>query len=266
MDLNGKTVVVTGASRGIGASIAENFAGAGATVALVARSQGPLEQQAARLAGHAIVADLSTADGVDGLVADCIDRLGHIDVWVNNAGVETSDAFAATDRAAVRTVLRVNFEAPVLLTRDVLDHMLERGHGHIVQMSSVAAAIPFPGLTAYAGTKSGLTAFTESLRIELADTPIGLTVIAPGPVDTEMWERLEVADAYQAPALKRFRRLGFLPKLSPEVVAARTVEAVANDKPFVGLPRRYAGYHALSNAPRRLVKAALTGVRLPSAR
>jgi short-subunit dehydrogenase len=105
----------------------------------------------ARIGGHAIVADLATAAGVDGLVDRCIAELGHIDVWVNNAGVETHDAFVQTPRDDIRTLARLNFEAPLLLTRDVAGHMVARGAGHIVQMSSVAASIPFPGLTAYAG-------------------------------------------------------------------------------------------------------------------
>jgi len=226
MDLQKKNVVITGASQGIGEKIADAFAAKGATVLVVARSGDKLAAVADRIGGHALTADLSTADGVDGLVGRCVDTLGHIDVWMNNAGIETSDAFATTDRGDVRDLVRLNFEAPLMLTHDVVNHMLGRDSGHIVQMSSVAGAIPFPGLTAYAGSKAGLTNFTESLRLELAHTPIGFTVVAPGPVDTGMWDRLDTPDSYQAPALKRFRQLQFLPKLKPEKIAAATVKAV----------------------------------------
>ena len=196
MQVSNKNVVITGGSMGIGASLAEAFAAAGANVLVVARSVDKLAALADRIGGRYLAADLSTSEGVDGLVDKCVDAMGHVDIWINNAGVETSDAFAHTDRDTIRTVARVNFEAPVLLTKDALEHMLERGSGHIVQMSSVAAAITFPGLVAYAGTKAGLTHFNENLRVEVAGHNIGLTVVAPGPVDTAMWDRLEGADAY----------------------------------------------------------------------
>ena len=264
MDLTEKNVVITGASQGIGAKLAEHFSAAGANVMLIARSADKLAALAERLDGHWIEADLSEAANVDGLVDRCVDQLGHIDVWVNNAGVETQDAFANTQRDVIRVVARLNFEAPLMLTRDVLPHMVERGSGHIVQMSSVAGVIPFPGLTAYAGTKAGLTNFTESLRIELAGTGIGLTVVAPGPVDTAMWDRVEGADAYPAPALKRFRHLLFLPKVSPDKIAAATVAAVTKGERFVRIPARFGAYHMLNNAPRRMVAMALVGVKLPT--
>ena len=262
MDLSGKNVVITGASQGIGAKLAEQFSAEGANVFLIARSADKLAELAKDLDGAWIEADLSEESGVDGLVDRCIEELGHIDVWVNNAGVETDDALARLSRDKIRIVARLNFEAPLMLTRDVLPHMIERGSGHIVQMSSVAGVIPFPGLTAYAGTKAGLTNFTESLRLELAGCGIGLTIVAPGPVDTAMWARVEGDDAYPAPALRRFRRLLFLPKLKPEKIASATVSAVVKGKRHVRMPARFGAYHMLNNAPRRMVALALTGVKL----
>ena len=263
MELSGANVVVTGASQGIGREIAEQFAAKGANVLVVARSTGKLEELASQIGGRALTADLATADGVDGLVGRCLDVLGHIDVWVNNAGIETNDAFLHVDPAEIRMLARLNFEAPLMLTRAVAAHMVARGRGHIVQMSSVAGAIPFPGLTAYAGSKAGLTNFTESLRLELAGSGVGLTVVAPGPVDTEMWDRLDTGDGYQAPALKRFKRLLFLPKLTSAKVAQRTVDAVESGKAHVRLPKRYGAFHVLNNAPRRLATTSLAGVKLP---
>ena len=263
MDLQNKNVVITGASMGIGEKMADAFASAGANVLVIARSADKLAAVAERIGGQSMTADLSTVDGVDGLVDKCVETLGHVDVWVNNAGIETSDAFVTTDRGVVRNLLRVNLEAPMLLTHDVVNHMLDRGEGHIVQVSSVAGAMPFPGLTAYAGSKAGLTNFTESLRIELAATPIKFTIVAPGPVDTAMWDRLDTSGSYQAPALKRFRQLQFLPKAKPDKIASATVEAVKKGKRFVRLPARFGMYHMLNNAPARLVETALTGVKLP---
>lgn len=264
MDLDGKNVVITGGSAGIGATMARSFAEQGARVLVAARSEDKLRAVAGRIVGDYIVADLTNPDDVDSFVGNCLDTLGHIDVFVNNAGVETSESFATTSRDELRTVARLNFEATVLLTRDVLPHMLERGSGHIVQLSSVAGAIPFPGLAAYAGTKAGITNFTETLRIEIKGTGVDLTVVSPGPTQTEMWERLETDDRpFAEVGLKRFKRLGFLPKLTPEQIADATVEAVQKGKRFVRLPKRYNGYHFLSNAPRRLVELALLGAKFP---
>ncbi|MFK7917579.1 MAG: SDR family NAD(P)-dependent oxidoreductase [Ilumatobacter sp.] len=264
MDLSGKHVVITGGSAGIGATMAHAFSEQGARVLVAARSEDKLRAVADRIVGDYIVADFTDADDVDGFVDRCLDRLGHIDVFVNNAGVETATSFATTDRNELRTIARLNFEATLLLTRDVLPHMLRRGSGHIVQLSSVAGAIPFPGLAAYAGTKAGITNFTETLRIEIKGTGVGLTVVSPGPTQTEMWDRLENDDQpFAAVGLNRFKRLGFLPKLTPEHIADATIDAVLQDKRFVRLPKRYGAYHLLSNAPRRLVEAALVGAKFP---
>lgn len=264
MDLSGKHVVITGGSAGIGATMAHAFAEQGARVLVAARSEDKLRAVADRIVGDYIVADFTNPDDVDGFVDRCFEKLGHIDVFVNNAGVETSTSFATTDRDDLRTIARLNFEATLLLTRDVLPHMLERGSGHIVQLSSVAGAIPFPGLAAYSGTKAGITNFTETLRIEIKGSGVGLTVVSPGPTQTEMWDRLDSGDRpFAAVGLKRFKRLGFLPKLSPEQIADATIDAVLQDKRFVRLPKRYNGYHLLSNAPRRLVEGALMGTKFP---
>ncbi len=264
MELANVNVVITGGSRGIGSHLARSFTEAGSNVCLVARSAEKLAAVAEPLGARFLVADLTDRDDVDGLVARCSDEIGRIDVWVNNAGIETSEAFVDVDRDELRTLCRLNFEAPVLLTRDVLGQMLVRGSGHIVQMSSLAGAIPFPGLTAYAGTKAGLTNFSESLRLELAGTGVGVTVVSPGPVDTDMWDRVEADDApgYAQPALDRFRMMGFLPKIDPADLADDIVAAVAANERFVRPAARFAGYHLLSNAPRRMVELALTGVRL----
>lgn len=264
MKLDGANVVVTGGSGGIGAAIATAFADRGARVLVAARSEEKLRAVADRIVGDHLVVDLTDPNQVDGFVPRCLDALGHVDVFVNNAGVETNQSFATVDRDRVRELARLNFEAPLLLTQDILSHLLARDSGHIVQMSSVAGAIAFPGLAAYAGSKAGLTNFTETLRLELKRTGVGLTVVSPGPVETEMWGRLEETDTeFVDVGITRFRRLGFLPILAAGDIAEATVNAVEQNRRFVRLPRRYRGYHMLSNAPRRLVEAALVGARFP---
>ncbi|RMH67229.1 MAG: SDR family NAD(P)-dependent oxidoreductase [Actinomyces sp.] len=263
MPLDGARVVVTGASRGIGAAVAEHFARAGARVLGVARTREALEEVSRRTGGEHLVADLTDPDEVDTLVERCLERLGHIDVWVNNAGIETDDAFVRVERAGLRRLARLDFEVPVLLTRDVVPHMLERGRGRVVQMSSIAGVVPYPGLTAYAGAKAGLRNFTESLRLELKGSGVGLTVVSPGPVATAMWDRVDAPDAWAGPALRRFRRLAYLPVVPVDTVARKTVRAVRRGQPRVRVPRRYLPFHLLAEAPGAIVRATLTGVRLP---
>jgi short-subunit dehydrogenase/phosphohistidine swiveling domain-containing protein len=263
MDLNGRNVVVTGASQGIGRRIAEEFAARGAKVLVAARSTDQLISVAAHIGGAFLTVDLTDPEQVDAFVPACLDELGQIDIFVNNAGLDTEEAFVNVDRDTIRAVARLNFEATLLLTRDVARHMLRRGSGHIVQMSSVSGAVPFPGMAAYAGTKAGITHFSETLRLELAHTGVNLTVVAPGPTDTAMWDRIESERGrFARPALRRFRRLQMLPTLSVDQVAIATVNAVERNRRFVRLPRRYGAYHALENAPRRLIEIASIGVRL----
>lgn len=263
MELNGRNVVITGASQGIGERLAHEFTKAGAHVLVAARSEDRLAAIARSHNGSFLTVDLTDPEQVDGFVDRCVERLGHIDVWVNNAGVDTSAAFTELDHATLRNVVRLNVEATMILTRDAARHMLRRGSGHIVQISSVAAVVPFPGLTAYAGTKAAITHFTESLRLELSRTPIGITVVSPGPTATEMWARIESASAdFAEPVLRRFRRLAFLPTLSPDKVARATVRAVERNRPHLRLPRRYGPFHLLAHLPRQLVMMTMTGVRL----
>lgn len=264
MNLAGKNVVITGASQGLGAAMAAAFSNHGCQVLAVARSEEKLAAVAQRVGGRYLVADLLSESDVDGLVDRCVAELGHIDVWVNNAGVETSDAYVRVEPGDIRNLSRLNLEAPMMLTRHVLPHMVSRGSGHIVNMSSLAGTIPWPGLAAYCGSKAGLTNFSETLRIELRGSGVGITVVAPGPVATDMWNRLNSGDRqYVAPAIKRFRQMGFLAKVEPESVANSVVKAVAEGKPWVRPAARYQGYHILNNAPRRIVRIALTGVKLP---
>lgn len=263
MDLSGRHVVVTGASQGIGERLAERFAARGAHVLGVARSADRLAGLAERIGGRWLAADLTDPVQVDALVARCLAELGHVDVWVNNAGVETEDAFVHVDRAALRTLLRLNVEATVLLTRDIVAHFVARDAGHLVQLSSVAGAVAFPGLAAYGASKAAVTSLTETLRLELAGTHVGFTVVAPGPVDTGMWDRIDTGRSWPGPALDRFHALHYLPKVDPGDLADQVVRAVEQGRPHVRPKARFQVYHVLNNLPRRLVGLSLSGVRLP---
>ena len=137
MELRGRRVLITGASRGIGESLAHAFAGAGATVALVARSQDALEALAAELGGTAHAADLSDPTQVAALFPRVEDEAGPIDVLVNNAGIENPGGFIDAPEDEIRRVTQVNYLAPAELCRQAIPRMLRRGGGHIVNVSSM---------------------------------------------------------------------------------------------------------------------------------
>ncbi len=261
MELNGAHVLVTGASRGIGAALARAYAKEGAKVSLVARNTDAIKALADELNGHAFTCDLLDPDQVDELISRVEHEVGPIDVLVNNAGLETSEPFQTVGSETIRDVVRLNLEAPIVLTRNVLPGMLDRGKGHLVYLSSLAGTGGFPGLAVYAGTKAGVSNFVASLRMEMRDTPITTTVVAPGPVDTEMWDHIEEANDY-APMLKRLRLLQLIPKKSPETIAKRTVAATVAERRHVRTPRRLFVNHAVREVPTRITELVLSGVPL----
>ena len=261
MELNGAHVLITGSSRGIGAAMAREFAAKGSRVSLAARSHTAITTLAAEVKGTAFTVDLLDPVQVDDLIPRVEDEVGPIDVLVNNAGVENTSWFKDETVQRIRDVIRLNLEAPLVLTRAVLPHMLTRGHGHLVCTSSLAGTAGFPGLAPYSASKAGLNNFVAALRLELRDSPIRLTLVAPGPVDTEMWDHLEQT-ADLAPMLKRLRVLQLIPKKSPELLARRTVAAVSANRRHVRVPRRLSATFWLGESPRRVVEAVLTGVPL----
>lgn len=259
MQLDGAHVLITGGSRGIGAAMAREFTRAGARVSLVARSAAAIETLAAELGGAAFPGDLLDAAMVDELIARVERNAGPVDVLVNNAGVETTAAHSRLTVDELRNTARLNLEVPMVLTRAVLPGMIDRNRGQLVFVSSLAGTSAVPFMAAYAATKSGLRHFAASLRIELRDTAIGATVVAPGPVDTAMWDEVEHADEIQ-PTLRRFRRMQILPKKSPELIARRTVAAVADGRRHVRTPRRLTTMFVLGESPSRMTEWLLTGV------
>lgn len=259
MELKGAHVLVTGGSRGIGAALAREFARAGARVSLTARTTDAIEALALELGGRAFTADLLDPDAVDSLIERVEADAGPIDVLVNNAGLEDHGWFHESDVDDSRRVLHLNLEAPVVLTRDVLPGMIERGRGHLVYVSSLAGTGGFPGMSVYGASKAGLTNFVAALRMEVAGTGINTTVIAPGPVDTDMWDDIE-ADNELEPMLNRLRQLQLIPTKSPELLAKRSVKAIKADRRHVRVPRRLSANHWLREGPTRLTETLLAGV------
>ena len=187
LDLNGATVIVTGGSRGIGPHIAQALVGQGAKVALVARSEPELQANARRLSesGAEVVAfpaDGTSAEERRELVRVVEQRLGSVDVLVNNAGGDLQREFHNLTEDEIRAVLELNLTSAVMLARLVLPGMLERGRGHMVNISSMAGRVSFPYSEAYAAAKDGLTAFTRVLRADYRDRGVSASTLILGPV------------------------------------------------------------------------------------
>ena len=261
MELNGKHVVVTGGSRGIGEQMAREFAQRGAKVTVVARNADALNRVAAEIAGNAVVADLTDDSVVDTLVDNIERQYGSIDVLVNNAGLETSTPFAVEDDREIRTVSRVNLEVPMMLTRHALPGMLSRGSGHLVFVSSLAGTAGFPGMSVYGATKAGILNFVNGLSRELKATNVNITVLSPGPVATDMWGAIEERQSSVQDFVNRFQKLHLIPTADPVKIARRTVNAVANNKPFVRDPKRLSINFWLNHLPTRIANLAAVGVK-----
>jgi NAD(P)-dependent dehydrogenase (short-subunit alcohol dehydrogenase family) len=189
----GKHVLVTGASSGIGAGLAEGFAAAGATVGICARREAPLREVLARCRTHAPdslmwTVDLADLDGVEAFARQASDELGGIDVLVNNAGIPKRRVVTALDPATVEAVMSINYFSPVRLTLALLPELIERS-GRIVNISSVAARLGPPSEAAYTASKAALTGWSESMQVDLAvaGTDVRVHVVNPGVIDTPLF-------------------------------------------------------------------------------
>ncbi len=212
-DLNGRTALVTGASRGIGAAIARALDAAGARVALSARSSEALAPVAAQLTRDPVIVpgDLALATEPARIAEQAARELGGgIDVLVNNAGVGARPALELVDGALIDRLYAVNVRAPLLLIQALAPAMITRGSGSIVSLSSVSGVIGTPSRSAYAATKGAVDAMTRSLAAELGPHGIRLNTIAPGVVDTDMWARNKAVPGVieQVNALTPLRRWG----------------------------------------------------------
>jgi NADP-dependent 3-hydroxy acid dehydrogenase YdfG len=220
--LAGRRAVVTGASGGIGLATARRLAALGAEVAMIARREALLREEAARLgpAALALPCDVADAAAVARVTAALDARWGAApDVVVNNAGVFALAPVHETTLADFRAALDVNLVAPFLFVRAFLPGMLARGAGHVVTVGSVADRHAFPENGAYAASKFGARALHEVLRAELRGSGVRATLVSPGPVDTPLWD-----------AVSPDGRPGFTPRaemLPADAVADAVAWAVA---------------------------------------
>jgi NAD(P)-dependent dehydrogenase (short-subunit alcohol dehydrogenase family) len=204
-DLTGKKALITGASRGIGQEIAVAFAEAGADLALVARSEDGLAATAEKAAGygraaHVIRADVTDQDAVEGAVAAAIERLGHVDIVVNNAGGSNFVApFLDLRVPGWDKLMRLNLTSAVYVCHAIGSHLAERGQGSVINVASVAGLAASPFLSPYGAAKAGLISLTKTLAVEWAALGIRVNALCPGWTATELnrnlWEDEETGKA-----------------------------------------------------------------------
>ncbi|KAA9399591.1 SDR family oxidoreductase [Haloarcula sp. CBA1130] len=226
----GGTALITGASAGIGKALAQEFAARGHDVVLVARSEEKLAQLAKDLEKRGVTAtpitmDLDRPGAAKELYDEVASRGLAIDVLVNNVGVGTYGPFAESDLSEERTQLRLNVMLPVELTRLFLDEFGDGGA--VINVGSVAGFQPGPNLAGYYASKAYINSFSEALAEELRKTPVDVTVVCPGPVDTEFQERAGMADS----------AVGSVSTNTPRAVASAAYEGAAAGETVV-IPRR----------------------------
>lgn len=186
MRFAGHTILITGASMGVGLATAKRFYAEGAHLALLARGEGPLKEAAKGMDPtrvQLLTGDVADLAAMEGAVAKTIDRFGGIDGLVNNAGAHARGPVLTRSAAEIAQMVDVNLRAPLFLSRLVLPELASR-KGFIVNVASLAGKCPLSGAATYSSTKFGLRAFTYALAEEMRGTGIRIAVVSPGPIET----------------------------------------------------------------------------------
>ena len=226
----GDTVLLTGAPGGLGTFMAHAFADCKVKLVLVAHPGAELQalQKSVEDRGAeavTMISDLRVPAQRKQLLQDVRSRFGKIDILVNNAGVEFTSAYHDLSEENIYETLKVNLEAPMILSRLVLAEMLERKRGHIVNISSLAGKSGPAFQEPYSATKAGLIAFTSSFRATYRHSGVSASVIVPGFVEAGIYSKLKTRSGLSAPPL-----LGTSP---PEAVARAVIRAIEKDIPEI---------------------------------
>lgn len=197
INLTGKTVAITGASQGIGKAISEVFAEAGASLVLLSRNKTKLEENIHKLKNQGcsvkyFVLDVSKEDDVKKV----FNEAGNIDVLINNAGVHFTSSVEEMDTKKWRELLDINLNGAMYCTKFVLQKMLKKNWGRIINISSISGKYGDPFSSAYSASKFALIGFTQSLSNEVARNNITANTICPGWVETQMAEEILYDDKY----------------------------------------------------------------------
>jgi NADP-dependent 3-hydroxy acid dehydrogenase YdfG len=239
-----RVVVITGASSGIGAVLAERLGAGGDAVVLVARREAALREVAARTGAraHVAVADVTRREQVRRVVDEAVARFTHIDVWVNNAGQGISRPPSQLTDDDVDEMVRINVKSALYGMQETLPHFQSRGAGHVVNISSMLGRVPFAVIrSSYNGAKHFLNALTANFRTEVQQTHPGIqySIVSPGVVRTDFGLKALHGgpDSRQLPDSQ-----------SAEDVAAVIAEVIDSRRPDVytrpGARERIAAYYA----------------------
>ncbi len=238
MSLNGKTAIVTGGAQGIGRAIALRLARDGANVGILdvqldkaAETAGEVTQ--CGVEGVAHKCDVTDQKQVSAAVADIHKKFGSIDILINNTGIDRSAFFVNTDRDLWDLIINVNYISFLVASHVCIPYMMEQKSGNIVSMGSDAGRIGNPGEVLYCGTKAAIMASSKALAKELARYNIRVNAVSPGPVHTELWDKLHDGEKGKkvTEAVTRaipLRRLG-----TPEDVADVVAFFVSDDSRYL---------------------------------
>jgi NAD(P)-dependent dehydrogenase (short-subunit alcohol dehydrogenase family) len=217
--LAGKVAVVTGASSGIGAAIAEAYSQAGARVVITGRDEERLRSCGDTLGDHHVVAvDIASDDAPARIVAETLAAFGALNVLVHSAGVFWPKPFAEAPLEDFDRQFRVNVRAPYALTQAALPHL--QPDGVVIFVSSIAGHVGFPSSTAYCGTKGAIELITKSLAMELAPVGVRVNALAPGNVHTAMNAGFFESPEYERSMIERtpYGRVGVVEDIAPVAV------------------------------------------------
>jgi NAD(P)-dependent dehydrogenase (short-subunit alcohol dehydrogenase family) len=226
---DGRTVIVTGAGRGIGRSIAQRFASEGAEVMALGRMLEPLEETVELCGnGYAHVADVSVAEDVDAAVAAALALWKRIDVLVNNAGIDDETPFLEIEETNWDAVVATNLKGPFLVSQRVARTMVERGGGVILYNASIDASGGDGPFASYNASKAGLLGLNRTMALELAQHGIRVNAVSPGFTHTDMTEKA-VGPKLMEFLTKDFDRVPMRRLVKPEEVAAAFAFLASDD-------------------------------------
>jgi short-subunit dehydrogenase len=190
MEIKGKTVVLTGANGGIGASLAHKLARAGAALVLVGRDENSLrllhQVLPSCIKHHVVVCDLQHSVDMDRLLDFCLRLPTGVDMLINNAGISDFAFVSASDSAVTKALIELNLTSPITLTAALLPTLLRSPDAAVINIGSVFGGIGYPGFAVYGASKSGLRTFSQALRRELADSTVRVLYVAPRATRTAM--------------------------------------------------------------------------------
>jgi 2-hydroxycyclohexanecarboxyl-CoA dehydrogenase len=223
MTFEGRTAIVTGAAGGIGSAISTHLARAGANVALCDLNGDAAQAVAAQLAGKCAgyPMDVSDSANVAETIASVEADLGPVDILVNNAGIDIVERFIESTEETWQKIVSVNYLGTVIVTRAVLDGMIERRFGRIINIGSDAGRVGSSGEVVYSGTKGAVIAFGKALARETATKGITVNIVCPGPTDTSLLDQIADKSQGMYDALGKavpMKRIGTPDDIAPAVV------------------------------------------------